>query len=184
MRVAIYGGSFNPPHFGHAMVAAWALWTRQADEVWLTPTRAHAFGKALAPWELRLAMCRALAGLIGPGVRVCEVEDRLTAPSYTIDALDLLRQEHPGVRFHLLLGADNLPDTPRWKRWDRIEAEFAPIVVGRDGYENPPQSVVFPAISSTAVREGLASGRPVGHWVPEAVLAVMGDHYGPSGVHA
>ncbi len=57
--VAIYGGSFDPPHFGHAMVIAWLLWSGTASEVWLVPTFQHAFDKPLAPFELRAGLCAA-----------------------------------------------------------------------------------------------------------------------------
>jgi nicotinate-nucleotide adenylyltransferase len=76
-----------------------------------------------------------------------------------------------------VLGADNLDALPKWKDWHKIEAEYAPIVVGRDGYPNPPDAVVFPGISSTEIRRRLAAGEPVDHLVPAAVLAVLGDAY-------
>ena len=59
MDVAVYGGSFNPPHIGHAMVAAWLLWTRRVEEVWLVPAFAHAFDKALRPFAARVEMVEA-----------------------------------------------------------------------------------------------------------------------------
>ncbi len=78
MVVAIYGGSFNPPHVGHALVAAWLLWTRQADAVWLLPVFRHAFekrhNKALVPWADRLAWCEAFAQDVDPRVRVEAIE--------------------------------------------------------------------------------------------------------------
>ncbi len=63
---AIFGGSFNPPHLGHAMVAAWLKWTGRADDVWFVPAFEHAFGKPLAPFENRLAALHRLTALLNP----------------------------------------------------------------------------------------------------------------------
>jgi nicotinate-nucleotide adenylyltransferase len=171
--IAVYGGSFNPPHVGHAMVAAWLRWTARADEVWLTPTYAHAFDKELLSFGDRLAMCRALAASVGPQVKVCDVERRLPTPSYTIQTLELLRGEHPGARFRLVVGADILPQRHLWRSWDRIEAEFPPIVVGRGGYPPVPDAPTFPEISSTAIRDALRRGERVDHLVTAGVLPLL-----------
>ncbi|MCA9572020.1 MAG: nicotinate-nicotinamide nucleotide adenylyltransferase, partial [Myxococcales bacterium] len=111
MRVAVYGGSFDPPHVGHAMVCGWLLWTDRVDAVWVTPTRAHPFGKDSAPFDARVAWCRALAQSVGPGVEVCTLEQTLPAPSYTVHTLDALAARHPEHSFQWVLGADLLPST-------------------------------------------------------------------------
>lgn len=173
MRIGVYGGSFNPPHIGHAMVAAWLRWADQVDEVWLVPTYDHAFGKQLARFDLRMQLCEALARMVGPWVRVSAIEAELPAPSYTIDTLTMLAARHPDDRFRLVVGSDVLPDTPRWKRWDAIQSAFDPIVVGRQGYEDVPGRPSFPRISSTQIRERLARGEDVSDLVPAPVLALL-----------
>lgn len=173
MQVAIYGGSYNPPHVGHAMVASWLLWTGRADRVWLVPTYAHAFDKELLPFEQRVAMCRALAADVDPRVEVCEVERELPVPSYTIQTLRLLRERHPGWRFRLVVGADILPQTHLWREWGSIEAEFPPIVVGRGGYPPVEGAVTFPQVSSTEIRRRLRGGQPVDHLVNASVLPLI-----------
>ncbi len=170
-RIAVYGGSFDPPHLGHAMVAAWVLWTDHADAVWLLPTHTHAFGKAMAPWAQRVAACEALARRVGPGVSVCTLEGRLEGTSYTRRTLDTLAEAHPDCSFRLVLGADLLPTTPRWKDWDHIAAAYDPLVVGRAGYPPVPGRPTFPDVSSTAIREALQEGLDVSSWVPSEVLA-------------
>jgi len=170
MDIAIYGGSFNPPHIGHALVAAWLHWTRQADAVWLLPTFQHAFGKDMAAWPLRVQWCEALAASLGEAVSVCTLEAELPVPSYSIDTLTELARRHPEHRFRLVIGSDNLLVLDKWKDWDRIEAQYAPIVVGRAGYPCPPDSVVFPEVSSTQVRAALAQGEAIQHLIPAAVL--------------
>lgn len=172
MRVAIYGGSFNPPHVGHAMVAGWLRWTDRADEVWLVPSFAHPFDKELAPFDARIAMCRALAEAVGPWVHTDAIEATLPVPSYTIDTLDTLAARHPEHELRLVVGADILDSVAQWKRWDDVCARYSPIIVGRAGYRAPPDAVVFPEISSTEVRRRLAAGAPVDHLVPKGVLAL------------
>lgn len=181
MRVAVYGGSFNPPHVGHAMVASWLRWTDRADAVWLLPSYAHPFDKSLAPFDRRVAMCEALAACLGGYVRVEPIESELPTPSFTIDTLDALSARHPAATLRLVVGADVLPTVPQWRRWDEIVARYAPIVVGRQGYDNPPDTVVFPEVSSTDIRRRLAEGRPVDHLVPRAVLATLGALYDAGG---
>ena len=168
-RVAVFGGSFNPPHMGHAMVASWIHWSNKADEVWFMPTFSHAFAKELAPFELRVRMCEALTSILGDWARVTEIEERLPRPSYTIDSLSALQELHPSCVFKLVVGADVLQDIHAWKQWDQIEAKFAPVVVGRSGYPNPENTVVFPAISSTEVRRRVREGLPVDHLIPAGV---------------
>ena len=174
MRVAIYGGSFNPPHVAHAMVASWVRWTGAADAVWLVPVFRHAFedrhGKVLAPFAMRSAWCRAMCAEIGGAVEVCEIEAELPVPSYTLDTLQEHARRHPEHRFRLVVGADVLPQVHAWKGWDQICAGYDPIVVGRVGSPAPGGDVVsFPNISSTEIRARLAAGQEVGHLVPASV---------------
>ncbi|MBN2798016.1 MAG: nicotinate-nicotinamide nucleotide adenylyltransferase [Deltaproteobacteria bacterium] len=175
MRVAVYGGSFNPPHVGHAMVAAWLSWADQVDEVWLTPTFSHAFGKELAPFADRVAMCEALAAAVGPWVRVCPIEAALPSPSYTIDTLEALSLRHPEHLFRLVVGADVLPQTAKWRAWARIEAGYRPIAVGRVGYPEVPDAPSFPGVSSTEARDRMRAGLPVGHLLPAGVARIARD---------
>lgn len=171
MRVAVYGGSFNPPHVGHAMVAAWLTWTGRVDEVWLVPAWRHAFDKPLAPFEARVAACRVLAAHISPRVRVETLERDLPAPSYTIHTLDTLAARHPDHRFQLVVGADVLPQLPSWRAWDEIAARYAPIIVNRAGHPPAGEGPVFPEVSSTEVRRRVEAGEPVDAWLPAGVLA-------------
>lgn len=188
MQIALYGGSFNPPHLGHAMVASWVLWSGLADEVWWTPSFAHPFAKSMVGFDQRLGLVQQLTDALGKGHRCCGVEADLPTPSYTIDVLDALSARHPQASFRLVLGSDNLPDLPRWSQSERLLAEYAPVVVGRDGYDNPEGTVVFPGLSSTEVRELASSGRPVAHLVHEAIATQVRDLYsgsrgGPKPIH-
>lgn len=179
MRVAVYGGSFNPPHVGHGMVVAWLLWTGRVDAVWIVPVFHHAFegqqDKRLAPFAERLSWCQALAAQVDPAgdgrVQALAVERDLPVPSFTIDTLSHLAARHPGVDLVPVVGADVVPQLPRWRRWAELQARFPPLVVGRLGHPVPEGAVLFPDVSSSEVRRRLLAGEPVDHLVPAGVLA-------------
>ena len=173
VRVAVFGGSFNPPHVGHAMVIQWLLSTNLSDEVWLLPTVSHALGKALPPFAKRAVWCRAFAGEMDTRVRINEIETTLSKPSFTINTLRALKAEHPETTFQLVVGSDILDETDAWHQWDAIVAEFAPIVVGRTGYPVQGAEIYFPEVSSSNIRQRIAEGLSVKELVPRAVLDAM-----------
>lgn len=173
MKVAVFGGSFNPPHVGHGMVASWLLWTGQAERVILMPTADHPFAKALQPYELRVRWCEAFARQLGPGVSVSTLEGERKGPSYTFDTLELLSERHPKDTFRPVLGADLIDGTSRWHRWEELEAKYPPIFVGRQGYPSLPMAPTFPKVSSTHIRTLLKQGQSVDGWVFSGVLPLL-----------
>ncbi|HEX9307467.1 MAG TPA: nicotinate (nicotinamide) nucleotide adenylyltransferase [Anaeromyxobacter sp.] len=169
--VAILGGSFNPPHVAHLMAAWWTLATQDVREVWLLPSFRHPFGKELAPFEDRVRMCELAARAIR-GVAVCTAERELADDPLvgkTARTLEHLVAKHPDHAFALVVGADILPDTPKWYRWDRVQALARLIVVGREGFPPVPGAPSFPAISSTDIRARIARGEDVTGLVPRKV---------------
>ena len=177
MRIAVYGGSFNPPHVAHAMVASWLLWTDQVDEVWMVPVYRHAFEgiqqKKLASYEQRVHWCTLLTSDVDERIQVCDIEAQLPVPSYSIDTLSALRERYPEHQFRLVIGADVLPDLPKWKEWERIEREFSPIIVGRDGYDSLPGMVSFPSVSSSQIRADLKKGNIPKHFLFHSLAAAL-----------
>lgn len=177
-ETALLGGSFNPPHVAHMMAAYWALATQGAAEVWLLPSYRHPFGKALAPFEDRVNMCRLAARAIR-GVQVCTAEADLALDPHvgkTARTLEYLVARHPRRSFALVVGADILADTDKWYRFDRVRELARIIVVGRAGHPGPAGAPALPAVSSTEVRERLAKGEDVSALVPARVLAYVREH--------
>jgi nicotinate-nucleotide adenylyltransferase len=174
MRVALYGGSFNPPHVAHQMVALYVLETSPVDELWLMPAYEHALGKPLAPFADRLAMCQLAAAALGPRVIVSDIERTLGAPSRTLRTIHRLRELHPAHEFSLVIGADLLAEVATWFGGAELRATVPFVVVGRAGTEGvadqSPWPVKMPAVSSTEVRRSIAAGEPVDGLVPRAVL--------------
>jgi nicotinate-nucleotide adenylyltransferase len=126
-RIGLLGGSFNPAHEGHLHVAERALAALGLDQVWLlvSPGNPLKPTRGMAPFATRLASARRVAD--GRRVVATGIEAQL-GTRYTADSLALLRRRFPRVRFALLLGADNLEQLPRWRRWREI-ARTAPIAV-------------------------------------------------------
>lgn len=170
-RVAIYGGSFDPPHLGHVLSVAWALSAADIDQVWIIPTWKHAFEKEhRASFEQRMSMCK-LAFAMFRNVEIFDVERRLGGTSRTLDTLEALETENPDAVFRLLVGADVLPTTDRWHRWDEIVKIAPPLVLGRQGYPVPEGCPIsIPNINSTDIRSGLANAGDVTGLVPTAVI--------------
>ena len=164
MRVALYGGSFNPPHVCHLLAATWVLAANAADQVWVVPVWQHALGKPLAAsFEDRLELCRRNFALLGAKVLVVDAERG--SSGRTLDLLDRLQLQHPEAAFRLVIGADILHEAARWHRFDEVARRAPPLVLGRSGYEIPKDfagevaPLALPELSSSAVRALLASGR-------------------------
>jgi len=176
-RVALYGGSFDPPHNGHVLLATWVLCQPGAvavDQLWLLPAAGHAFGKALTPFQTRVAMLERAFAHLGPKVRVEPIENTLPTPSYTVDTVRALCAQHPGTEFSLIMGSDAFATRERWKEWTTLESMLGGriLVIGREGSPtegSPPPAITLPDFSSTAIRQAVKAGTPYWWMVPEAV---------------
>ena len=176
MRVAFFGGSFNPPHYSHFLAVAWALCSGEVDEVWMVPCGSHAFGKSLAPFHHRLAMCRLGAQHLGPHVRLLDIESQRSAPSYTIDTIRLLQQKHPTASFRLLVGTDILRETSSWKEFAQL-VQLAPLlIIPRQEEHTSPPHPQLPQISSTEIRERIAQQRDLQYFVPPTIERYIQTH--------
>ncbi len=153
-RVALFGGSFNPPHVAHVLATVYALSTAPIDEVLVVPVYQHPFSKELAPFEDRLAMCELAMGWI-PGVIVSAVERDLGGESLTLRTLRHLVEAHPDWRMRLLIGSDVVPDLGKWHRFDEIAKIAEPLVLPRAGATSG--EALLPEVSSTRVRRLLAA---------------------------
>lgn len=187
-RVAIFGGSFNPPHVAHLLAVVYALSTAPIDEVLVVPVFRHPFAKELASFDERLAMCELGLGWI-PRVTVSPVERELGGESLTLHTVEHLAAAHPDWSLRLLIGADVLGDLPKWHRFDRIASIASPLVLGRVGVVPPspgegPGPIptaslpVLPNVSSTEIRAAIAARdlEAVRARVPSSVLDYIEAH--------
>ena len=186
MRVALFGGSFNPPHLAHQLAALYVLETAPVDALWFVPAFEHAFGKPLVPFEDRLAMCQLAASALGPRAEVSDVERAIGGRSLTLRTVRRLMELHPEHAFSLVIGSDLLAEVGGWYGGDELTRTIPFIVVGRPGGRaagaGAPE-IMMPDVSSTAVRAALAAGRSVDALVPRAVLDYIrrkGLYQGPA----
>jgi nicotinate-nucleotide adenylyltransferase len=191
MRVGLFGGTFDPVHFGHLIMAEQCREQGNLDQVWfvLAPRPPHKTEQAITRFDQRAEMLQlAVAG--HPSFRVEEIENELDGPSYTVRTVAELCRRHPDVEFWLLLGSDTLRDLPTWRDPEALLAQVGLLVSARPGVEVvsaqdlraalprlPPevpvrlQVVESPLlqISSRDLRERAAAGRTIRYMVPRAV---------------
>lgn len=178
-RIALYGGSFNPPHVAHQLACAYVLASARprVAEVWMVPTWKHPFDKQLAPYADRLAMCELAAEVFCGRVRISRVEEELGGESYTLSTVRELKQRHPGHHFSMVIGADLLAERERWHRWPELRQEIDFIVLGRAGYASGQATeVALPEVSSTDVRTRLQKDQPVDGLLDAQVIDYVRKH--------
>ena len=184
MRIAVYSGSFNPLHIGHLAILRRLV--ERFDGVYLVVSPQNPFKDASGneTGEARFkAAVEAIARhpeLVGKVV-ADPIELGMEPPHYTIRTLRTLKEREPGNEFTLVIGADNLVDFPHWREHDAILREFGIAVFPRKGWhrgylkarlmkEDPTYRIALidmplVTVSSTEIREALASGQDVSQWL-------------------
>ncbi len=185
-RVGILGGSFNPPHVGHALLAHAMLSTEPLDELWVIPVWSHPFGKGSVSFDHRVDLCRRAFRLLGTRVRVVEIERVLPSPSYTVQTLSAIHAVRPGVQPTLIIGSDIVPELPRWRDPERLPSLSNLIVVPRQGAPElePPADLPIkiyagfrlPKVSSSAIKMALLTGGNVDGLLDLDVLSYIRQH--------
>lgn len=175
-RVALLGGSFNPPHLGHSMLGLAVLAVEGTCDLWVLPTSTHAFGKELTAFEQRAEMCRLAFARLGPRAHVVEAEAVLPAPNYTVTMLRAFRALRPDAHFLWVAGADLLEDLPLWREPDEVLRLVELFLVPRPGYDDQHRSrlgFALPELSSSIVRDHVAAGRDVSGLLDSDVLGFV-----------
>jgi len=183
VRIAVLGGSFDPIHTGHLVIAQVALELLGADEIRWIPVGEQPLkiGQHRASGADRARMVE-LATAGQPGFTVDRAEIDRPGPSYTVETLDDLRRRFPGAAISLLLGGDAAASFTAWKAPGEIRAMAEIVVFARAG-ELPPAGIadrIIPVpridISSTVVRERVRQGRSIRYWVSDAVAEYITQH--------
>ena len=174
-KIGIYGGSFNPVHFGHVGLAKWVIEHTDLDELWLlvsplNPLKANSQELTANSQEQRLAAVREAVRDI-PHVRASDFEFALPRPSYTANTLRALQAAYPEPEFTLVIGEDNIAIFNQWREYEYILKNFRVFVYPRRGSDpisniqspiSNAKNVIFLAsapyfdISSTEIRNGKA----------------------------
>jgi len=181
-RIGIFGGTFNPIHLGHLLLAETARESLALDRVLFIPAHQppHKRVRGLLPGPVRLKLIE-LATRDHPAFVASDIELARPGPSYSIETVRLLRQRLPDAKLFLLVGEDML--AARWLAWDELRRLCTIVAARRRGA--PPQASARPAvggargvtwlampqvdIASTDIRRRLAAGRSIRYLVPPAV---------------
>jgi nicotinate-nucleotide adenylyltransferase len=193
-RLGVLGGSFDPIHIGHLLVAQTAAEALALQRVLFVPAGVppHKIGKHQEDADVRLAMVRSAVS-DNPLFAVSTVDLDRPAPQYTADTLALLQQEYglDADSLFFILGSDLLAKLHTWHRPDQVAAGCRLVAIQRPGYaldldgvySRVPQSrgrihvVNMPAlgVSSSLLRQMVREGRSLRYWVPEAVAAIIAE---------
>jgi len=193
LRLGLFGGTFDPPHLGHLVVAQDVAERLSLDGLLflVAGLPPHKRGEVLSPPSLRVEMARAaVAG--NPLFNVSEVELDREGPTYTVDTLRHFRVVHPDAEIFFLLGADQLAEFHEWQEPEGIATLVTLVVVGRDGVgpdQLPPVAlgsggelnfisldVTRVDISSSEVRARVREGLSIRYLVPEEVRRIIETH--------
>jgi nicotinate-nucleotide adenylyltransferase len=195
MRIGIFGGTFDPPHIGHLILASQAAAQLHLDRLlWvLTPDPPHKNRQSISPAEIRLKMVRAAID-DDPSFELSRIDLDRPAPQYAADTIHLLREQNPGAALVYLVGGDSLRDMPRWYEPQRLVDDCEEIgVMLRPGavIQYDLIDVRLPAlrsklreihspqidIASSDIRARIASGQPYRYFLPERVYHII-ERYG------
>lgn len=187
MNIAILGGSFDPPHKGHAIIANRLLRLYRFDQVWLMPCYQHPFSKNLSSPDKRFEMTKCLEN---ENIKISDLEIRKKTTSYTIDSLNNLTTQYPDYHFSWIIGTDQVGSFTKWKNWKEIVNNFKLIVVPRTGFKKAKEELKniskqitalknivlidkknFPPIyiSSTLARKKIKENKSISNMVPKGV---------------
>jgi nicotinate-nucleotide adenylyltransferase len=197
MRMGVFGGTFNPVHIGHLTMAEQCREQASLDQVRFVPAARppHKLDLSVSQFSDRVEMLRlAVAG--NPAFVIDELEANRPGPSYTVDTLETLAAQYPGVALELIIGSDSLGDLPGWREPARILGLAGLLIVKRPGYASlsadqlraalgvatgdPVRAVEINSplvdISSNELRKRVAAGRSVRYWTPRAVECYIEAH--------
>jgi len=194
-RIGLFGGTFDPPHLGHLILASEAQTQLELDRLlWiLTPEPPHKQEQLITPVEHRLAMVN-LAIADNPAFELSRIELDRPGPHYTLDTIKLIGEQNPGADIVPIIGGDSLRDLPKWHQpqeivyachWigvmrrpddkpnlDELEREL-PGIRSKIHYVDAP----LLEIASRDIRDRIAQGRSVRYYLPPAVNAYIEQHH-------
>lgn len=188
MRLGLFGGTFDPIHFGHLILAESCREACRLDRVWfiVAGSPPHKPG-GRTPVADRIEMVRvAIAG--HSAFDVSEIEAKRPGPHYSIETIEAIQREQPNDELFFLIGADSLVDLPLWREPERIAQLSTLVVVNRPGIESlspdlgpemrPPIFVNVPpiGIASSELRRRREEGRSIRYQVPRGVEAYIEAH--------
>lgn len=183
-RIGLFFGSFNPVHVGHLIIAEYMATRTDLEQVWfvVSPHNPLKNRATLANDFDRLHMVQ-LAIDDNPRLRVSNIEFSLPKPSYTIDTMVYLHEKYPQHQFSLIMGSDNLSGIKKWKNYEVLLQRYTIHIYKREETSVGPTldvpadirlyDVPMMDISSTYIRQSIASGLSIRYMVPEPVFQFL-----------
>ncbi len=167
MNIAIYGGSFDPPHKGHEEVVSQALKTLSIDKLFIIPAWQNPFKKNFfAPPQTRLKWLKKLWGK-NKKIKICPYEINVGKASPTYKTVKYLYKKYSIDKCYLIIGADNLKDLPKWHKYKKLSKKVQFVVASREGFTMEEHLVklnVDVDISSSSLREKMQK-----KYIPKAI---------------
>lgn len=189
-HTVIYGGSFNPPHFGHQVACTWLIEALNADEVIIVPTYKHAFGKELLSFGQRVEMCKLMTENLWPKsnkvpgksrVWVSEVEKDLPHPNITLNTVNHFMAI--GNNVAVAIGSDLVKNLDEWTGWSEVMNLAKIVILGRGsdinfdhGYDVYEYFVELSSISSSQVRSNVRKHNSITGLVPASIKQYITDN--------
>lgn len=186
-RLALFGGTFNPVHTGHLLVASFAVEQLELDRLFFLPARVppHKHYVPAVTDAMRLRLLTA-ATTADPHFGILDLELRREGPSFTMDTVAALRDDGFAGEIHLLIGQDQLPGLSAWRDSARLFREVRFLIAPRDYGDGTPPLRDLPAgvraawlecprfsVSSSGIRQRLSEGRSIRYLVPEEVRDII-----------
>lgn len=196
MRIGIFGGTFDPPHLGHLILAAEARSQLKLDRLlWvLTPDPPHKHNQSLTPIDIRYELVQ-LSLQNDPTFEMCRVDLDRPGPHYTLDTVKLIKNVYPGSELYYLIGGDSLHDYPNWYKAGELLAELNGLGVMRrpgdqiemslletqiNGISKKVQFIEAPLleIASHQIRKRILEDRPFRYYIlPDVYQRIMEKRY-------
>lgn len=181
-QIGILGGTFDPPHLGHLIIAETVRTVLKLDEIWFMPANEPPHKtKAKSTRKNRVKMLE-LAIEDNKYFKMNDIEMKRLGKSFTFDTMNILIDEHPTCEFFFIIGADMVEYLPNWDSIDELVHLVKFVGVQREGYdlysEYPVIKVDIPMIdiSSTMIRKHLATHRSIKYLIPDSVDAYIKEH--------
>lgn len=195
MKIAILGGSFDPPHFGHILVAEQVKKFLNLDQIWLMPCYKHPFNKKLSSVKHRFLMTKKIENT---DIKISDFEIKKKAISFTFNTLNLLTKKFPQDKFYWIIGSEQLENFHKWQNWQKIIENFNLIIFPREipikklelevkkylKLGNIPKNILIlnsdqlklSNISSTKVRNAVKKNQSIKNFVPEEIEKYIVTH--------
>ncbi len=192
MRIAIYGGKFDPPHLAHQMALFLLLSKYKLHRIYIVPSSQHPFGYDMCSFGERVEMCQQIASQFNEFwrskviqknvVQVLRIEEDMISPIHSINVVkkiieqDFALYKDIELEHYFVIGSDNWDNSYSWQNFEQIKKLTKLIVFGRGQYTNNDNYIMLPNISSTEIRGRIRTGRDINSLVPNSVAKYIKEN--------